>query len=124
MTREEILTQVKAWAAAMGKTDAQLQALGKLTGFAPEAPLPDAVGRLMEAYTAAVSEVLGDETKWLDWFWLECDMGKRPLPALVCHHGEIVVGTLEDLARVISWSRQASDSAVGSDPSNPGPVRA
>lgn len=75
--------------------------LNKLTGAMTDSKLMSPVFAIWEAYTAAVSELIGDEAEWLQWYELECDMGKRP-KSVVLSNCELEVKTLRHLAKIIA----------------------
>ena len=97
MNNTEMLAR---WARVMRDMEAQYRTLDALMGSEPEAPLPLAVNRLMEAYTDQVSAHLGDSRQWLEWYWLECDLGAKPKVAGP-HDDMRRIATIEDLAWVI-----------------------
>jgi hypothetical protein len=54
-----------------------MDALGAVTGCAPDSPLGNSVWRMFDSYTAAVGQLAGDEGDWLCWFIYENDCGKK-----------------------------------------------
>jgi len=96
MSNTEMLAR---WARVMRDMEAQYRTLDALVGSEPEAPLPLAINFLMEAYTDAMA-AMTDGGGWLEWFWLECDLGATPKAA--GPHEEIrLIATVEDLAWLI-----------------------
>lgn len=75
--------------------------MNTLTGAMTDSKLMSPVFAIWEAYTAAVSELIGDEAEWLQWYELECDMGKRP-KSVVLSNCELEVKTLRHLAKIIA----------------------
>ena len=103
-TVEEILPHLETWARICVEADAQIDALVSLTGASPESKLVSAWCKLHEAYTDAVSEIVGDCDKWLSWHYYDNEMGARNFEI---HANEKVmkITTLADLARAIVETR-------------------
>lgn len=76
-TPADILPMLRTWQRNLADVDKQLDALAAIVGDRAESPLTDAVHSLQAAYTAAVSELVGDRDAWLDWYRWENDMGAR-----------------------------------------------
>lgn len=74
--------------------------LNKLTGATPDCALMRPIFDVWSAYTASVSELIGDQDQWLDWYQFECDMGEKPQKAYF-NGKETQVLTISDLAQVI-----------------------
>lgn len=74
----EIACMLEAWRGRREALDAQLDALSLLTMAAPECPLFSAIEDIWMAYTVSVSQIVGDKAEWLQWYWLERDMGNKP----------------------------------------------
>ena len=68
----------------------------------PDCKLMRPVFEVWAAYTEAVGELIGDRFKWLQWYELECDMGKRPRVAVFQDGRELKVKTLRHLAQFIA----------------------
>lgn len=77
----------------------------KLTGANPDCPLWAPVFDAWDAYTVAVSEIVGDRDEWLNWYEMECRMGETPKEATSASGMTIRVRTLHQLARVIRWGQ-------------------
>ena len=103
MPIEEIVKRLEAWAERQRKLHAQYEALKALTSASPECALMAPVWSVWGAYTVAVSELIGDEDEWLQWYELECDMGRRPKEVTSTGGKTIKVRTLRQLARVIAY---------------------
>lgn len=78
MTREEKLKMLEEWQAVHDNLEAQFDALGKMfdgvTG-----PLFDSAWNAFTNYTTLIAVLLGDELGAVEWFWYECDFGRKPL---------------------------------------------
>ncbi|MDY0300504.1 MAG: hypothetical protein RBQ99_02840 [Trichlorobacter sp.] len=74
---------------------------GELFGDAKDAPLLGHIAQQASFIGRLISERIGDTQDWLDWFFVECQLGDKPLYVLVAGEGEILVKTPKDLVRVI-----------------------
>lgn len=101
----DMLPKLEAWRIAMREMDKQYDALYALLGCKPEWPLTDAILKLQTVATDSTAAAVGDAGGWLDYYWLECNMGKGMCSG---RHGRATIGgkeypirTLKQLARVI-----------------------
>ena len=87
---------VRAWYATVKDAGEAVDELDRVVGCSPESPLSQAIYAMVIAYTDAVQDAhgLGD---WLNWWWLECEMGKTPLSASIGDEPLREIATLEDL---------------------------
>ena len=88
------------WAARQEALTAQYEALQALTGADCESPFLSVVFEIWAAYTVAMSENIGDEDEWLQWYEYECKMGTQAMDVKVGGR-TINVRTLRQLATVI-----------------------
>lgn len=106
MQINEIACTLEAWRGRREALDAQLDALSLLTMAAPECPLYSAIEDIWMAYTVSISQNVGDKAEWLQWYWLERDMGSKPGEVTVSDQDgaeTIVVGkNIRSLAEVIA----------------------
>jgi hypothetical protein len=116
MSIPDMLPKLEAWCAAMREMDKQYDALYALLGCKPEWPLTDAILKLQTVATDSTAAAVGDAGGWLDYYWLECNMGKGMCSG---RHGRATIGgkeypirTLKQLARVIVADnrREAAES--------------
>lgn len=103
MTIDEIVIRLEAWADRQRKLHAQYEALKALTNADCECALLKPVWDIWTAYTVGVSEAIGDSDEWLQWYELECDMGRKPKDVTSLGGKTIKVRTLRQLARVIAY---------------------
>lgn len=105
MTDADIMPDLTAWHAAMVNMDAQYDALNALVGLSPESPFPDAINRLQSLATDMTAKAVGDDGAWLNYYWLECQMGKGMFSGghgmAIIDGKEYPIRTLKQLARVI-----------------------
>jgi hypothetical protein len=98
---KQIIARLEDWKAKCEATTAALDELNDLTGAMPDCRLLAPVHALWDAYTNAVSELIGDRGDWLGWYMYDCDMGAVPRTTQLTNDRIITVSTLADLAKVI-----------------------
>ena len=103
MPTDEIVTRLEAWADRGRKLHAQCDALHALTGTDYDSALLAPVWAVWSAYTVAVSELVGDKSEWLQWYEMECGMGRKPKQVTTLSGKTIKVRTVRQLARVIAY---------------------
>jgi hypothetical protein len=103
MPIDEIVIRLEAWAKRREALHAQYKELEALTGAHCECELLKPVWSIWGAYTVAVSELVGDQNEWLQWYELECDMGRKPKEVTSLGGKTVKVRTLRQLARVITY---------------------
>ena len=101
MNDEQMIARLEEWRAKYEAMTEACDELSALTGAMPDCRLLAPVHALLDAYTAAVAELIGDDGDWLGWYAFECDMGARPKSAWLTDGREITVGTLAELVTVI-----------------------
>lgn len=102
MSIDEIVKRLDVWQKRHAALCQQTQALAKLTGAMPDCELMLPVLDVWNAYTSALSELIGDDDGWLEWYQFEGDMGRKPMG--VSLGGKTInVRTLRHLARVIAY---------------------
>lgn len=72
----------------------------RVTGAPFDGPLLNPVMLMSEAYDAVVSQILGDESGWLDYYKNHCDMGRNP-GQVTADGEEILLDSLEKLAKLM-----------------------
>ena len=87
---------IHTWHTTVKATGEAVDALDRVVGCSPESPLSQAIYAMVIAYTDAVQDALGLDT-WLEWYWLECEMGETPLSASIGDEPLREIATLEDL---------------------------
>jgi hypothetical protein len=100
---DRIVMRLDAWATRQRLLTAQYEALQALTSADCECALLKPVWDVWSAYTVAVSELVGDKNDWLQWYELECDMGRAPKEVTTLGGRTVKVKTIRQLARVIAY---------------------
>lgn len=119
MRPDKRLELIEVWVAHMKLCDVYYAALEDIVGITVEGRLSRHLMQFKESLTRAVAHAVGDEDKWLEWFWQENDYGKKAhecsvdVPArngwkkLTCK-----VRTPRQLLAIIDASRKANGHEV------------
>lgn len=102
MDAEQITKRLKCWKRRHAELMSVYNAMSQLTGADRYSTLFEPIFDLWTAYTVATSELIGDKEEWLQWYEIECEMGKTPLMAIFSGRGAIKVKTLRQLATLIA----------------------
>lgn len=102
MKLKEIKTEITRWLAVMHDINSVIDSITGYTGADLDSPMMRPICEMMSAYTNVVSRIIGDDSEFLTWYWLECDMGREPHAARVSGDADfIMIKTPSDLARII-----------------------
>ena len=74
-------------------------------GLDPNGPMFETVWALFDAYTSTLSVEVGDFDGWLEWYYIENDMGANEMQAGYDKQ-LIAIQSLDDLYRLIELSRE------------------
>lgn len=93
---------LKLWESTYYQCDKVTQSLRDLLGdLDTESPLYQSIWAAFEALTKTVSYIVGDNCELLEWFEIDCDMGKTPRQFTIKHYEkvrlDIKVKSIEDL---------------------------
>lgn len=97
---QDIAAAVRVYHARMTALEQVLDDLGKPLKVAPESPLLQAVWALATEYRKALDSqyAIGE---WLEWWWLECQLGAHPMQAKPAHGKLRTVATVDALVRLV-----------------------
>lgn len=101
MKTTEIVSHLEAWVAHHRAIEEVYQSLHKMTGAMPDCALLAPVYRLLDAYTEAISDVVGDKEEWLSWYAWDNDMGAKKLEVTIPGKKPFKADSLTKLARCI-----------------------
>jgi hypothetical protein len=103
MTRKERMELLTKWIEYHAVCDKTWSDLEKLFGsLQPEGSLSDIIWVAFSKNTAVFSRCIGDSFGWLNWFWLENDMGASGLSAKASSWKKARrIKTLKDLCALI-----------------------
>lgn len=79
---EQITKRLKCWKRRHAELMSVYNAMSQLTGADRYSTLFELIFDLWTAYTVATSELIGDKEEWLQWYEIDCDMGRAPADAL------------------------------------------
>jgi len=108
MTEEEKLNTLLEWKSKALEIEKQLNTLESVTGFIGDGPLYKTVWDLFATYTKTLATLLDDHSDWLEWYWLECDMGRSPKEAWV-NRRYVLVDSLDALLLVMDRNSYEQD---------------
>ena len=97
--KPETKDAISTWYTTVKATGEAVDALDRVVGCSPESPLHVAIYGILEAYTDAVQDAHG-LSDWLNWWWLECDMGQNHLSASIGDEPLREIATVEDLIKL------------------------
>lgn len=106
MTRDEMLQHLRRWARIVAEIEAVDEALEQLTMRSPEGRLTTAMWSAVGAYGETLEALLigSSASNWLEWYWIENDMGKKGM-TVVTNTGERPIGGLEAFADLLMECR-------------------
>lgn len=103
--RENTLTLLKDWRDHHTRAERLMEGVKISIGLDPNGPMFETVWRLFAAYTDTLSVEIGDFCGWLEWFYLENEMGEKCMAA--GYDGKVKpIKTLEHLYGLIAESRK------------------
>jgi len=77
MNIEEIKATLNTWKQSIVCIEDKVSSLQRIIDPHPESPFIQALHALEMEYTRSVARLVGDDNKWLEWYWLEIDMGSK-----------------------------------------------
>lgn len=107
--RENSMTLLGDWQRHHAATQKLMNGIKTSMGMDPNGPLFNTVWGLFEAYTDTLSVELGDFGGWLEWFYLENDMGTKGMHAGYDSKTK-PIKTLAHLYSLIAESRKRLDT--------------
>lgn len=75
-------------------------ALNEQLSMAPESELHQTLRNLLCAYKNALDDKFNIGA-WLEWWWLECDLGGKPKLASIQDEEQRLIVTLDDLVKIV-----------------------
>ena len=92
------------WQAQHDRVTSLMHGVNTALGLLPEGPLFETVWGLWSQYTQTIAVLISDGGDWLEWYFLENDMGDKGMQA--GYDGTMRdIDTLEDLYWLIAQSR-------------------
>jgi hypothetical protein len=96
-TPEQIGAALHAWKHTIEQADQRMQPAIDALGLPPESPPWVAVQELQTSLTVMTAAYVGDRDNWLEWFWVEKDMGCNAMEAGTSDDNVRPIKTLADL---------------------------
>jgi len=81
MKHAERLALLQEWEKHYRELDRVTISLEAVVGNIVESPLGATMWKVFEQYTAVLSQLVGDSFDWLNWYWLENNMGRKKMTA-------------------------------------------
>ena len=105
MTTAEKLAILTEWQTNMKAAEADIERIIDPLKCAPESALYAIPWNLMDCYTKAVSQLVGDQDEWLAWYWSDNEWGTKKREAMI--GGKFrQIKNLRDLLRVIEETKE------------------
>lgn len=99
MTPATKLEYLNEWQKCYEENEKFYQKQKEIYELSPESLAASTIWGGFAVYTKCVAKIVGDKDKWLEWYWLENDMGKKAYEADVHENGPIK--NLSDLLELI-----------------------
>lgn len=80
-TPEQIAAALHAWQHTIEQADQRMKPVIEAMGLPPESPPWVAVQELQTSLTVMTAAYVGDLDNWLEWYWMENDMGRKAMAA-------------------------------------------
>lgn len=77
MTSATKLEYLNQWQKCYEENEKLYQKQEEIFGLSPESLAASTIWKGFTAYTKCMAKLIGDESEWLEWYWLENDMGKK-----------------------------------------------
>jgi len=101
MTHKERMKLLRQWEGQIAEINSLYKAVDNIFGDYTESKFFNVVSDLAMKYTKTVSDLTGD-TDWLEWHWLENDMGARKMEAKAANWKKMrKITNLEVLCKLI-----------------------
>ena len=81
LDKKQKLALLAQWQKTHEQLEKAFNDLNKVVGCATDSPLGDAVFTGFDAYTDALSQLLGDDFEFLPWYCFDNSMGKKGMMA-------------------------------------------
>lgn len=99
INEKQISATISKWFEAVTSMVAALDAIESVLHTSPEAPVNEAAWALIGGYTSAI-DAKYPIGPWLDWFWVECNLGERAMGASLPGEELRVIANIDDLIRL------------------------
>jgi hypothetical protein len=108
-----MIDKLEKWQKTIEETDMQIDRLRDFFGCV-DCEFLDAMEKLQCDYTKAVAEIVGDDSGWLIWYWLDNSMGEYGREA--GYDGNLsCIYSLQDLCALIATGIDKQAGVVSDD---------
>lgn len=107
---DEMARAIRNFCERVAEIERVVGVLDEVFGMQPECALHSAVYALAGGYQATLDSTYG-LAGWLEWWWLECGLGSRPLQASPAGGKLRLITTVDDLVQLILEHRAAAPDA-------------
>ena len=97
---EKAEKQIREFHARVTEIERVTDAMNSFLSMTPESVLNAAIWALVGGYTDAIDAAY-NIGGWLEWWWLECRLGKNPMQAGLAGEELRTISTIDDLVRLI-----------------------
>ena len=111
MTDDQVDQAIRAFQGRVVEIERVLDAMSAVLGMQPECALREAIFGLVGDQLALL-DAAGGVDGWLEWWWLECGLGNRPMGAAPAGGKMRLVATLDDLVRIVLEHRAAAGKTI------------
>ena len=102
MTHKERMKLLKEWEGQLLAADNIRKDIEAVFGDCVESKFFSVRSEMALTYTRTLSALTGDTGEWLDWYWLENDMGEKEMAAKASNWKKIKkIKSLNDLCKLI-----------------------
>lgn len=91
--------------------------LNSVLSMVPESDLNSAIWALIGGYKDALGEAYSIDS-WLEWWWLECGLGRNPMQARLKDEDFRTIATVDDLVLLVCDDLAKSELVAGHEPPN------
>jgi len=102
MTKDQKILALTRWLETYQKLIEQVNAFSEITGSPTDSPLQNVIFKTFDAYTDAVSDLVGDQGGWLPWFIYDNAAGQKAM-LVVIDKKRRHIRTIKDLIWVLTY---------------------
>lgn len=97
---EKIEKAIRAFHDRVVEIERVTDALNSVLSMDPESDLHSAIWALVGGYKDALGDAYAIDS-WLEWWWIECGLGSKPMQAALAGGELRTIATIDDLIRII-----------------------
>lgn len=108
MTAKEMLPILAHWEKTMNSVNGCIDVWIKV-GLSIGTPLTDAIHEMQSQYSDVVTDLIGDDWNWLEWYRFDNEMGSKQLEATDGIMKLRKIKDINDLAHLIEFSNKKNE---------------